>query len=306
MDITRRYRWCVALGWMFACCFLLVQPVVTETAVAEETGRVAMTIKRGLTAKFEFTHPSESLRALPDQSIDAPILVRLERMTSPSPTSNPESRYTLSFFGAVAGQYDLADWVVERDGSPLADRDSLPAMQVRIVSQLSPDHGTSLYEIDDPSLAASRGYRALLVAIACAWVVVPVVSGLTWWRSREQAPPAPVAVQPTLADRLRPLVQRASEGDLSVDELSRLELMLYVFWQRRLGLSESLSEALPVMRRDAEAGGLLRTLEAWVHADAPTRPELTTSTLDALLAPYHAMCEDDQRLRKTDPVESAA
>ncbi|MCA9136968.1 MAG: hypothetical protein KDB00_09415 [Planctomycetales bacterium] len=257
---------------------------------------IQLTVKRGLTGQLSFSHASSTLRAIPDQSIDAEVLVRLERLTDGSGSSDNQSHYTLRFFGAVAGDYDLSRWVVQRDGSPLADGKALPAMNVRVVSELPAGHGTSLYEIDDPVVHAPRGYRAALISFALIWVAVPIVWGVLRLRSRRPAPPQPIVPTTTLADRLRPLVDRASQGLLTVDEQSRLELLLYVFWQRRLGLPKSMAQALPIMRRHAEAGGLLRTLEAWIHADgsdandsdATRQPNISPAAIDALLAPYHA------------------
>ncbi|WP_144057853.1 hypothetical protein [Novipirellula maiorica] len=269
-------------------CFalLLVWIALPVSAATADQDTVLLTVKRGLTAQLTFTHPSGSLRALPDQSTDAAVLVRLERIGLAQ--DNAAHRYTLWFFGTVAGQYDLSQWVVQRDGSLLTNDQALPAMQVRVVSDLPPGHGTSLYEIDDPLLRAQGGYRAALIGFACLWAAVPIVWSFIRLRSRQAQPVPATAPPPTLSDRLRPLVQRASQGQLTVEEQSRLEILLYMFWQRRLGLPDSLAEALPVLRRHREAGGLLRALEAWIHADNPSSSALSPATMDALLEPYHA------------------
>ncbi|MEM6472455.1 MAG: hypothetical protein AAF802_23035, partial [Planctomycetota bacterium] len=64
------------------------------------------------------------------------------------------------------------------------------------------------------------------------------------------------------------------------------ELVLYKFWQQRVGLPESVAIAIPVLRQHSEAGQLLRSFEAWVHAPENSRPELDAETLDDLLQPY--------------------
>ncbi|WP_442509237.1 hypothetical protein SH528x_000793 [Novipirellula sp. SH528] len=271
---------------------LLIGIGLPFSTAAAESENVLLTVKRGLTAQLNFTHLNGALRALPDQSMDAAVLVRLER-TGPA-QENAAYRYTLSFFGTVAGHYDLSQWVVQRDGSPLASDEALPAMQVRVVSDLPPGHGTSLYEIDDPLLRAQGGYRAALILFACLWAAVPIVWGFIRLRSRQPPPAAATVSPPTLSDRLRPLILRASQGQLTVDEQSRLEMLLYVFWQRRLGLPDSMAEALPVLRRHHEAGGLLRALEAWIHADGPSQSSLSKTTMDALLVPYHAELANSQ------------
>ena len=134
------------------------------------------TVKRGLTTKFEFSHSSSELRAVEDQSIDAPVLVRLEREVA-VPTQDKDERYqyTLWFFGAVAGDYDLADYVLQGNGLPLADAEQLASMSVRVVSELPPGQGTNLYEIDDPMLRLRGGYRAILIALGLTWFSIPVI-----------------------------------------------------------------------------------------------------------------------------------
>src|SRR6056297_774812 len=122
---------------------------------------VLLTVKRGLNAELAFSHPDPALRALPNQSRDAEVLVRLERSAGSTASDGAGYDYRLSFFGAVAGEYNLSEWVVHRDGSPLAAEESLPPQWVRVVSELPPGQGTSLYEIADPTVWAPRGYRAL-------------------------------------------------------------------------------------------------------------------------------------------------
>ncbi|WP_345684828.1 hypothetical protein [Novipirellula caenicola] len=299
LNSARRKTPLQTVGFM---TLLLIGIGLPFSAAAAESESVLLTVKRGLTAQLTFTHPNASLRALPDQSTDAAVLVRLERTDSAQ--QNPVHRYTLWFFGTVAGQYDLSQWVVQPDGSPLASEEALPAMPVRVVSDLPPGHGTSLYEIDDPLLRAQGGYRAALILFACLWAAVPIVWAFIRQRSRSPQPTTTTVASPTLSDRLRPLVQRASQGQLTVEEQSRLEILLYVFWQRRLGLPDSLAEALPVLRRHHEAGGLLRALETWIHADGPSPSSLNPSTMDALLAPYHAELAQTQADALTEPANA--
>ncbi|MEM6473984.1 MAG: hypothetical protein AAF802_30815 [Planctomycetota bacterium] len=271
---------------LFLCLSLIciAHCIANEQQVANDVG--VRTVKRGLTTKFEFAHSSGELRAIEDQSIDAPVLVRLERDVA-SPTQDDESyRYTLWFFGAVAGDYQLADYVLQGNGLPLADAEELSGMSVRVVSELPPGRGTNLYEIDDPPLRLRGGYRAVLVAFGLTWFSIPVIWGIQRARKRTEIIVEPVAASPTLADKMRPLVQRAYEGKLSVEEQSRLELVLYKFWQQRVGLPESVAIAIPVLRQHSEAGQLLRSFEAWVHAPENSRPELDAETLDDLLQPY--------------------
>lgn len=290
------------LAFCVADCFANQRDEQTNQTDLARTNR---TVKRGLTAKFQFSHSSSTLRALADQSIDAPVLVRLEKeFVSPQSSGGPNSanhRYTLWFFGAVTGDYNLADFVVQKDGSALTATEDLSSMNVTVVSELPPGHGTSLYEIEDPSLRIRGGYRATLFALGLLWFAVPIVWSIQRWRNQTAVVVEHLDPPPTLADRMRPLVQRAYAGTLSVEEQSRLELMLYKFWQRRVGLPDSISSALPVLRQHAEAGELLRIFEAWVHAPENSRPSFDSDTLDQLLVPYRTAEANELALQDARP-----
>jgi hypothetical protein len=89
--------------------------------------------------------------------------------------------------------------------------------------------------------------------------------------------------EPTFAERLRPLVERAAAGGLTADEKAALERMLINHWQRRLGLAGADSgELITRLRQHAEAGALLRALEDWLHRP----PGSTKVEVESVLAPY--------------------
>jgi hypothetical protein len=92
----------------------------------------------------------------------------------------------------------------------------------------------------------------------------------------------------TLAEQLRPLVERAQAGTLSTPERAELERMLLAFWGRRLGLTDvDPREAMAQMRQHPEAGRLIEQLELWLHRPG-TADEVDVA---ALLAPYRESAE---------------
>jgi hypothetical protein len=159
---------------------------------------------------------------------------------------------------------------------PVTVRTLLPAGQVK---PHSPAEGAV------PSLG---GYRTLLIAAGVVWVAGLVIL-LRAGRKRRQELGAARARPRTLAERLRPLVERAREGTLSRTERAQLELGLVAYWRRKLGLEERRPEdALAVLREHAEAGPLLTSLEQWLHMPAPP----AEVDLAALLAPYRDLPPD--------------
>lgn len=237
------------------------------------------TAVRGIAGSIEFHAEGGRLRAKAVQSPTAPIVARV---IEAEPGEDGRTRYRVAFIGTVAGEYDLREVLERQDGAPVGG----PPLTVRIVSQLPPDYGTDLFSESQPlGLTASR-YRAAMIAFIAAWLAVPAVYLAVRAARRKPPPPAVAAVPPpTLADQLRPLVESAIAGTLPVEGRGRLELLLYLHWRERLGLTGSQAEAVMRLRRDPQAGELLRAVEGWLHArrDAGVRPE---GDLAALLEPY--------------------
>jgi hypothetical protein len=103
-------------------------------------------------------------------------------------------------------------------------------------------------------------------------------------RRRRELAAVPVPPPPsTLAERLRPLVESASRGQLGADEQAHLERMLIGHWRERLALDAlDASEAMSRLRAHPEAGALLRALEDWLHRP----PGSVQVDVEAMLAPY--------------------
>jgi hypothetical protein len=104
-----------------------------------------------------------------------------------------------------------------------------------------------------------------------------------------------VARQVTLAQRLRPLVERARRGELAPAERAELERTLLAYWRRRLDLGGNAAEAMATLRRHEQAGPLIEALERWLHrpssgADVDADGEMG-GEIGALLAPYESAPE---------------
>lgn len=195
-------------------------------------------------------------------------------------------RYDLEFWALEAGQYDLRTKLARADGTALAAED-LPPIPVSVGAVLSDKSARPHL----PGVARANrigGYTKLAIAAGVAWV-----AGLAWllWsgRKRQTAPQAAPARPRTLAERLRPLVERARDGQLTSSERSQLELSLVAYWRRKLGLQSERPEAAVVaLRSHAQAGPLLVSLERWLHEPSPTEQV----DIAALLAPYRELPAD--------------
>jgi hypothetical protein len=206
----------------------------------------------------------------------APVIVRV-LATWPH---GDHLRYDLEWAGFEEGRFDLTDYLVRKDGS---STEGLPEVAVEVTSvlpgdmfepsELSPERGGSL-----------GGYTRLQLAVGAAWLL-GLVAILFVGRKRKPVS-APLAAPPTLADRLRPLVDRVTAGAAAEHEKAELERLLVAFWRARLGLGDkNVADAVMAIRADERAGALLRHVEAWLHAPQPP----ADVDLGALLAPYRSV-----------------
>lgn len=187
--------------------------------------------------------------------------------------------YDLRYMGFVPGRYDLKTLLARVDGSPA---DDVPSLPVEVTHLLPPSHMGEIIPQPVKPIPFLGGYKTLIAVVLGAWVLV-LVPILLIGRKRKLAHLAPPARPVTLADRLRPLVERAAAGQLSAEGQSELERLLLWHWRTRLNLVETdTGEAITQLRRHPEAGRLLRSLESWLHRP----PGSAQVDIAAVLSPY--------------------
>lgn len=212
-------------------------------------------------------------------------------------------RYELRFVGNEAGDYDLGEYLEDAEGRKARGLEPMP---VRVNALLPERHDGSLRSPAPVELPVLGGYQTLLWILGIAWAL-PVV----WWLGRGliRRRPRQVAegeVEPTLADQLRPLVERAIAHELDAAGQAQLERMLLAHWRDRLSLRGLPHlEALRRMKVDAEAGALLSGLERWLH-QPPGASE--APRVDELLAPYRGVraVDEHELLPASAPAKSTA
>lgn len=268
----------LAIAAVLALVPAQAEPAPSSTGSTSRVGPSEPTV--GMTARIaELVLPGSELVAAPLDD-RAPIVVRIVR-TSPHGSA---FRYDVEYQGLEAGEHDLARYLVRKDGSSTAD---LPPIPVRVGAVLAADRlrPNAPRAGDAPDVG---GYRTLWIAGGLAWLAGFVLI-LRAGRRPVVAAPVPLARPRTLAERLRPLVERALAGELSQVERAELELSLYRYWSKRLGLEGGEpARILPALREHAEAGPLLVALEGWLH-----RPEPREAVdLGRLLAPYKDLAPD--------------
>ncbi len=222
--------------------------------------------------------PGPELEAKPLEDRQAKLVVRIVEVFP----HGSAFRYNLVYYGLEPGEYDLKDSLRRKDGGSTAD---LPKIPVTIRAILPPGQIEPNRLVSRPlprpwryRTAIGTGRSGIVGWIAGLLAIIFVGRG-----KRKPAELEGSSVGPTLADRLRPLVDRAMNGTLEPGQHAELERMLIGYWRKRLKLeSSSPGQAIAAIRNDEQAGRLLHQLEIWLHS--PDHNEEVD--VAALLEPY--------------------
>ena len=257
---------------------LFAATAISANSIVLSSNAVPPTV--GMEGQLDVALPLAGLITKPGDHREA-MLVRIAA-TQPYGTL---TRYDLRYVGRVPGNHDLRDYLFTADGVPATN---LPALKVAVVGLLpTPDNGWLAETAHHPP-SLFGGYRATLAEIVALWVLAFFLIWRLGRRAKAVAASPPVQREPTFAERIRPLVERAAAGSLSADGKAALERMLITHWQRRLDLMDASGhELIARLRQHNEAGVLLRALEDWLHRP-PGRGKVQ---VEQFLAPYRHLAD---------------
>jgi hypothetical protein len=217
--------------------------------------------------------PGGAVKPKPRRDNRPPLSVRLLQA---KPAADG-GRYDFEIQGLDPGTYDLADFLEAPDGTVI------PSIPLEITAGLTPGP-VRPHRIPAGDLPELGGYRQTMTVIAILWAVG--LAAIIFWRRKKSGDADDVTeAAPSLSDRLRPLVARASVGDLSAGDRARLERLVIGHWRERRPDIAALTpaEAMVQLRADPEASPLVLALERWLHAREANTSE---ADLASLLAPY--------------------
>ncbi|MCC7398449.1 MAG: hypothetical protein IT455_15370 [Planctomycetes bacterium] len=224
--------------------------------------------------------PGSELEPAPGD-MKSPVVVRVLKVW---PHGN-QLRYDLEWTGLEAGEYDLTKFLRRKDG---AASDDLPKVAV-VVTRTLPKQQMEPSEPAPSPAPRLDGYSRWQVIAGITWAVGLLLI-LFVGRRRRSTAVAPPPPKPTLADRLRPLVEAVAGDRANSAAKAELERLLLAFWRARLDLQQQkAADAILTIKRHPEAGALLRQIEAWLHMPAPP----ARVDLSGLLAPYRTVTADD-------------
>ena len=219
--------------------------------------------------------PGTELEAKPSD-VETSVVVRIADVRP----HGDSFRYDIEYYGLDVGSYDLAEYLQRKDGT---STEGLPEIPVEVVSVL-PEGQVVPNRPQPSSLPRLGGYSILMWLSGIVWIA-GLWAILTMGRKKPEDESAHgVEARPlTLAERLRPLVEQAVEGELSRASRADLELALIAFWRKKLALGEiGAAQALTQLKQHDEAGPLLRQMEEWLHRPDPPQDV----DIGALLEPY--------------------
>jgi len=227
--------------------------------------------------------PGSELTGRPVESREAKVVVRV----LDSFAHGDGFRYDLEVTGYEPGVHNLSESLVRKDGNATAD---LPPVWVEITSQL-PAGQVKPHQLPPTPPSITGYYTALMIAAAGLWILG--LLGILFWGRGKETHLSGKDRKPTVADRLRPLLERAAAGKLNDDERASLERVLLAFWRKKLRLEKlPPAQLYPQLRQHPEAAGLLLQMEQWLHAPG------ASEGLDwqQLLEPYRTMDWTDLEL----------
>lgn len=256
------------LSCLLALCFQL-QAATNGTNPAPRPigleGQVSVTLPRG----------DYRPRPLDDRT---ELILRIEAI---HPAPEARHRYDFHYIGLEPGAYLLADYLIRPDGTR---PDELGDWRIQVRALLPEDHNGALNAHHPRLLPFIGGYRVALGLIGGLWVAGLVGFALASRKKRRVEAPSVMVPEPTFAERLRPLVEAAAQGQLSAEEQAQLERLCMGYWREKLHLPDQrIADALTQLKAHREAGELLRALERWLHQPGGAA---VASEINSLLQPY--------------------
>lgn len=255
-----------------------------EQASATATPSVSATATVGFPVVLkQVLLPGSELTGRPVQSREAKVVVRV----LDSFAHGDGFRYDLEVTGFEPGVHNLSESLVRKDATATVN---LPPVWVEITSQL-PAGQVKPHQLPPAGPKVTGYYTGVMIAAAGLWILG--LLGILFWGRGKETHLSGKDRKPTVADRLRPLLERAAAGKLSDDERASLERVLLAFWRKKLRLEKvPPAQLFPQLRQHPEAAGLLLQMDQWLHAPG------TGQSLDwqQLLEPYRTMDWTDLEL----------
>lgn len=183
------------------------------------------------------------------------------RIADAQPTS-AGFRYDLRYMAFGPGTHDLGKSLKRPDGTSPEQRGEFTVL----VSALIPEsYSGELYAAPASPIDLRTRYRLLMGLAWGVWAVLLVP--LAWYGHKHRRRTTPPIPPPSIAERLRSLLEHAARDTLTVEQQVDLEQLLLAFWSNRLKLrDERLEDTVEQLRRHPQAGAQWNSVEGWFHS----------------------------------------
>ncbi|MBK1881970.1 hypothetical protein JIN85_06060 [Luteolibacter pohnpeiensis] len=251
----------------FLCLFLALIATVSAAVPSQRIGQ-PLTLQ-------DIYIPGGEAKPAPRRDREPPLVVRLLELKP----AKDGFRYDFEIQGLEAGTYNLADFLVPVNS---AEPPTFPEIPLEITSQLPP--GIELPKVKpSEQMPTLGGYRTTMITLCCVWFIGLIA--IILWKKKKPAASNESEAPASLADRLKPLLDAASNGKIDDAGRAKLERLILGHWRERLPeiADAPTSEAMVKLRQHPEASPLILALERWLHA---RNPETSEAEIQKLLAPY--------------------
>lgn len=194
-------------------------------------------------------------------------------------------RYDLEYIGLEPGSYNLGNYLEPADAA-VSDWKP-PQIKVQI-NPILPAGQVEPSKLAIPRSRFSSFYLAAIV-VGCVLWLAGLFLILFYGRGKLYRPELK-RKEVTVADRLKPLLEQATTGQLSVNEQAELERVLVAFWRKKLRLAHlSAKELRNKLRGHPDAGQMLAMIDRWLH-QPPSGDEFD---IDKLVEPYRSLSMEE-------------
>jgi hypothetical protein len=187
--------------------------------------------------------------------------------------------YDVRYIVNRAGTFDLKDYLVAADGSPLTN---LPTFKFSGDAKLSKNLDTRIQETEAVQIDVGGRYYETMALLFVLWILWLLLL-IFYKRPRKSAATSTGPTGPTPAELLAHFRTQLESGTLSTADKARMEMLLLHRWRDELSLgSLPMDLALEKISRDAKTASSLKTLQHWLHHPASS---VQTAEISALLLP---------------------
>jgi hypothetical protein len=187
------------------------------------------------------------------------------RIASVQPTPGG-FRYDVRYMAFGPGTHDIGQALRRPDGTSPEARSEF---SVSVAALIPEKYSGELYTTPSSAIDLHSNHALWMSLAWGAWGVL--LLPLIWLTRKKRRRTARPVREPTVAERLRALLEQAARQNLTIAEQADLEQLLLAFWSQRLKLSpDRLSEAIAELRRHPQAGSQWDRVERWLHTRSPS------------------------------------